>query len=260
MRVLIIEDEELGIERLQKQLKMIDPDIEIAGTATSVKQSVCWLKNNLHPDLILADIELSDGQCFNIFRQVPTFSKVVFVTSFDESAMRVFRYNHFEYLLKPIKKDDLQKVVDETLSLPQHEHSAVNIEQLIGEFKKQEYRRNYRSRLLVKQGNSLMAIETEEIAYLYTDRNFCYLKTWDNETYAILHTLDELEEMLLPTRFSRVSECFIVHARSIAHIHQINGKARLSLIPQSDKEIFVDSEQAEEIAKWKRQAVANTKI
>lgn len=259
MRVLIIEDEELGIERLQKQLKIIDPEIVIAGTATSVKQAVSWLKNNLHPDLILADIELSDGQCFNIFRHVPTYSKVVFVTSFDESAMKVFRFNQFEYLLKPVKKEDLQKIISEASNQPVQEPAAVNIEQLIGEFKKQEYHRNYRNRLLVKQGNSLMAVETEEIAYVYTDRNFSYVKTWDNETYAILHTLDELEEMLVPTRFSRVNPTFIVHARAIAHIHQLNGKARLSLKPQSDKEIMVDSEQAAGIVKWKKQAVANPK-
>lgn len=207
----------------------IDSEVVIAGTAGSVKEAVNWLKQNEQPDVILADIELGDGQCFNIFRQINIISEVVFITSFDESTMRVFKSNNLEYLLKPIKKHDLGRVIQKLRSGSNTSDSRINIEKLIQEFKTQEHHKNYRNRLLVKHGHTILAIETEEIAYIYMDRKFSYVKTWDGETYSIRHSLDELEEMLQPKHFSRINENYIINSRSIAHVHQNNGSVKLIL-------------------------------
>ena len=108
MKVLIIEDEALGVERLTKHLQSIDPEIELVGATGSISASVEWLRKNEQPDLILMDIELSDGQSFDIFQQVEVSSTVIFTTSYDEYALKAFKVNSIDYLLKPVKKEDLE--------------------------------------------------------------------------------------------------------------------------------------------------------
>ncbi|MGB5024793.1 MAG: response regulator, partial [Saprospiraceae bacterium] len=112
MKLLLIEDEELAVKKLQKTLFSVDPDIEIVGTADSIASSVEWLQNNPPPDLILMDIELADGQSFEIFNRIEVNSPVIFTTSYDEYALKAFKVNSIDYLLKPIQKDDLESALD----------------------------------------------------------------------------------------------------------------------------------------------------
>ncbi|RYZ56594.1 MAG: response regulator, partial [Chitinophagaceae bacterium] len=133
MKVLIIEDEELGVERLTKHLNAIDPAIEVVGTTGSITDSVQWLQANPHPDIVLMDIELSDGQSFAIFNEVEIKSTVIFTTSYDEFALKAFKVNSIDYLLKPIKKEDLKNSLDKYHQLRQQyaPSPSVHIETLL---------------------------------------------------------------------------------------------------------------------------------
>src|SRR5690349_1966986 len=112
MKVLIIEDEELAVKKLRKTLLSVDETAEVVNVTDSIRSSVSWLQENPAPDLILMDIELADGQSFEIFDKVEVRSTVIFTTSYDEFALKAFKVNSVDYLLKPIQKEDLQAAID----------------------------------------------------------------------------------------------------------------------------------------------------
>ena len=105
MKIFIVEDEELAVKKLKKTLQTVDEDATVVGEADSIKSSVSWLENNPDPDLILMDIELADGQSFEIFNQTQVKSPVIFITSYDEYALKAFKVNSIDYLLKPVQKE-----------------------------------------------------------------------------------------------------------------------------------------------------------
>lgn len=252
MTVFIIEDEQLGIDRLERQLKEIDASIRIVGTAESIKSSVQWLVQNDPPDLIFMDIELSDGQSFDIFHKTEVKSPIIFTTSYNEFALQAFKVNSVDYLLKPIKKEELRKGIEKFRQLKQQFNSepAFNINQLIEELKQQQLR-SFRSRFLVKQGQRLMTIAIEDIAYFFIDGRLTYLKTWDNRRYVVDYSLDDLLPMLNPDQFHRINRSFIIQVRSIEQVHTyFNGKLKLLLSPEAEKEVLVSREYASTFKEW----------
>jgi two-component system, LytTR family, response regulator LytT len=252
MKVLIIEDEQLGAERLEKQLQEIDAAIEVAGLTDSIKSSVKWLQEHPRPDLIFMDIELADGQSFEIFKQVRVTSPVIFTTSYDEYALRAFKVNSIDYLLKPVKKDDLQAAIAKLQQLRQSvkQDGAIDIETLVQQLRASQPK-NYRSRFLVKQGQRLIAVETEQIAYFFAEERLCFFKTWDRMKYVVDYNLEELEQMLDPGQYYRLNRGFIAHVKSIGQIHNhFNGKLKLELKPETDKEVLVSREKAQEFKDW----------
>ena len=253
MNLLIIEDEPLGVERLVNHLKAIDPAIEIVGNTSSIRSSVEWLQTHPHPDIILMDIELSDGQSFAIFNEVEIRSTVIFTTSYDEYALKAFKVNSIDYLLKPIKREDLKNALDKFLQLKEQYSgkpaAAQQIETLLTELKKQQ--KTYRQRFLVKQGQKLVTVETTDIAYFYAEGRLSFFRTWDKAKYVVDYTLDELEELLDPNQFYRAGRAFIVHLKSIAQIHTyFNSKLKLELTPESDKEVIISREKAGDFKEW----------
>jgi two-component system, LytTR family, response regulator LytT len=254
MKVLIVEDEQLGVERLQKQLHEIDEDINILGNTDSIKASVRWLNENGQPDVIFMDIELADGQSFEIFKQVDITSPVIFTTSYDEYALKAFKVNSVDYLLKPIKKEDLKNALDKLRRLQKEPATTtaagIDIENLVQQLKAVQPK-NYRNRFLVKQGQRLIAIETDQIAYFYSEERLSMFKTWDKHKYIVDYNLEELEAMLDPKDFYRLNRGFIAHVKSIAQIHNyFNGKLKLELKPETDKEVVVSREKAQEFKDW----------
>ena len=251
MKVLIIEDEALGVERLTKHLQSIDPEIELVGATGSISASVEWLRKNEQPDLILMDIELSDGQSFDIFQQVEVSSTVIFTTSYDEYALKAFKVNSIDYLLKPVKKEDLEASLEkfyrlkEKFSLP----VAVDMKSLVRELREQQTRT--RSRFLVKQGQKLISIETSEIAYFFADGRLCYFKTWNRMKYVVDYTMDELEGMLDEQQFFRANRGFILSIRTVRQIYPyFNGKLKLELEPDPQQEVLVSRDKANSFKEW----------
>lgn len=256
MKVLIIEDEELAVKKLRKTLNAVDESAEVVGVADSIRSSVNWLQNNPSPDIILMDIELCDGQSFEIFDKVDVKSTVIFTTSYDEFALKAFKVNSVDYLLKPVQKDDLHVAIEKykklkTLYKDANESPVFNIENLVKELQQKMQGKEYRKRFLVKQAQKLVSIETDQIAYFYSDGRLNFFKTFDNKKFVVDYTMDELEEMLDPEKYFRISRSFYVSINSVDQIHDYFGnRLMLYLKPQVDKEALVSRERVSDFKRW----------
>lgn len=256
MKVLIVEDEELAVEKLQLMIFAIEKDVEIVGTTGSIKKTVEWLQTNAQPDIILMDIELSDGHSFEIFNQVEVESPVIFTTSYHEYAIKAFKVNSIDYLLKPIQKTDLKLALDKYRKLQltnksEGTASAANIQLLLEELQSKAGSKEYRRRFLVKQGQKQMPVEVENIAYFYIFDRALFLKTLDNRKFIIDYTLDEIEQMLAPTEFFRINRSVIVSIKSITQLHDyFNSRLVVTLQPSFEEKTIVSREKVNDFKKW----------
>jgi DNA-binding LytR/AlgR family response regulator len=253
LRILIIEDEPLGLERLQRHIHSIDPAIEIAGATDSVKSSVSWLRSNESPDLILMDIDLGDGQSFDIFQQVTVNSRIIFIASYDEYALKAFRMNGIDYLLKPVRMSDLKERLDIFRSNGFHRESKsnINIDSLVKELQHQLLPKEFRQRFLVRHGKKLVCVENHEISYFFTDGRSVYIRTSDKRRLLIDHSLEELRYMLNPQQYFYIQGSHIVSVDSIYSIHDYSkGRLQIHLRPSEEKKVIIEKEQVQEFKAW----------
>lgn len=251
MKVLIIEDEELAVRKLEKTIAVVDKTIEVVGVADSIQASVDWLMNNPSPDLILMDIELSDGQSFEIFNLAEVKSPVIFTTSYDEYALKAFKVNSIDYLLKPIQKDELKQAIEKFRSNYADKKQAGELEDIIRELQQKLQPKEYRKRFLVKNGTKLVSVDVEEIAYFYSDGRVNFFKTRDNKKFIVDYTMEELEDMLDPKAYFRTSRSFFVSVGSIEKIEDYFGnRLILQLRPGVDKEALVSREKVTDFKVW----------
>lgn len=257
MKVFIVEDEDLAVKKITKTLASVDADAEVVGVADSIIAAVNWLQDNPAPDLILMDIELSDGQSFEIFNRVAIKSPVIFTTSYDEYALKAFKVNSVDYLLKPIQKEDLAAALEKLGNLKSiYQQSnqpapAVSIDSLVKELQQKLQPREYRKRFLVRHAQKLVSIDTDEIAYFFSDGRLNFFKTYDNRKFVVDYTMDELEEMLDPNKYFRISRSFFISVNSVDQIHDYFGnRLLLHLKPAVDKESIVSREKVTEFKKW----------
>ena len=257
MKILIVEDEELAVKKLQKTLAGVAADAEVVGITDSIKTTVEWINENPAPDLILMDIELSDGQSFEIFSRVTLKSAVVFTTSYDEFALKAFKVNSIDYLLKPIQKEDLQaalqkyKQMKSLYNKPETPAPDLNMESLVKELRQKLQPKEYRKRFLVKNAQKLVSIEVDDIAYFFSDGRLNFFKTTDNKKFVVDYTMDELEEMLDPDKYFRISRSFYISVDSVDQIHDYFGnRLLLHVRPEVDKEAIVSREKVAEFKKW----------
>ena len=185
MKILIVEDEDLAVKKLKKTLMSVDETATVVGEADSIKSTVQWLQDNPSPDLILMDIELADGQSFEIFNHVQVKSPVIFITSYDEYALKAFKVNSVDYLLKPVQKEDLHAALDKYKEMKkmytkESATSQVMIEDLVKELQQKLQTKEFRKRFLVKLGQKLVSVEVEDIAYFFSDGRLNFFKTFDN--------------------------------------------------------------------------------
>ena len=256
MKILIVEDEELAVKKLQKTLAGVEESADVVGVTDSIKSTVEWLQTNQQPDLILMDIELADGQSFEVFNLVPVKAPVIFTTSYDEYALKAFKVNSIDYLLKPIQKEELQAALDKFKQTKPGNANGdakadVNIDNLIKELQQKLQPKEFRKRFLVKHAQKLVSIEVDEIAYFYSDGRLNFFKTTDNKKFVVDYTMDELEEMLNPEKYFRISRSFYVSIDSIDQIHDYFGnRLLLHLKPTVDKEVLVSREKVMDFKKW----------
>lgn len=250
MNILIVEDEELAVKKLQKTLTAVAADSHVVGITDSIRSSVEWLRNNPPPDLILMDIELADGQSFSIFDAVDVKAPVIFTTSYDEYALKAFKVNSIDYLLKPVQKEDLEAALHKFRSLKKAD-APVDIENLVQVLQQKLQPKEYRKRFLVKNGQKLVSVDVQDIAYFYSDGRLNFFKTFENKKFVIDYTMDELEEMLDPDRYFRISRPFFITAESIEKIDEYFGhRLILQLKPPIDKEVLISREKVSDFKKW----------
>jgi len=251
MNILIVEDEELAVKKLQKTLAAADETAKVIGVSDSIKSTVEWLRQNPQPDLILMDIELADGQSFEIFNLTEVKSPVIFTTSYDEYALKAFKVNSVDYLLKPIQKEELEAALNKFRKLKGENRTDLSIDNLVRELQQKLQPKEFRKRFLVKHAQKLVSIEVEEIAYFYSDGRLNFFKTEDNKKYVVDYTMDELEEMLDPEKYFRISRSFYVSVNCIDKIEDYFGnRLILQLKPAVDKEALVSREKVTDFKKW----------
>ena len=256
MKILIVEDEELAVRKLKNTLSNVDDSTEIVGVTDSIQSTVDWLKDNPSPDLILMDIELSDGQSFEVFNLIEVKSPVIFTTSYDEYALKAFKVNSVDYLLKPVQKEELEAALNKYRLLhgsngTKSAQGNISIDNLLKELQQKLQPKEYRKRILVKQGQRLVSVDIEEIVYFFSDGRLNFFKTSDNRKFVVDYTMDELEEMLDPEKFFRISRSFYVSVHCIEKIDDYFGnRLILSLRPASEKEVLVSRERVSEFKKW----------
>ena len=255
MNILIVEDEELAVKKLQKTLASVESEANVVGVTESIESTVDWLNNNPTPDLILMDIELSDGQSFEIFSRYDVKSAVVFTTSYDEYALKAFKVNSIDYLLKPIQQDELALALNKFRQIKNMYNTPAtpefNMESLVKELRQKLQPKEFRKRFLVKHAQKLVSIEVEEIAYFFSDGRLNFFKTYDNRKFVVDYTMDELEDMLDPDRYFRISRSFYISVESVDQIHEYFGnRLLLHLKPAVDKEAVVSREKVSDFKKW----------
>jgi DNA-binding LytR/AlgR family response regulator len=247
MKVLIIEDEEPSVKRLSKLLKEIEPLIEIAGNCDSVKSSVEWLKTNPKADIILMDIQLADGLSFDIFKSVKIDTPVIFITAYDEYALKAFKVNSIDYLLKPIKKEELGAALAKYKNIKSAELPVKDLLEMMNDPKAESFQK----RFVVHYGQNIKVITIEEISYFYTEDKIIFLCTKDVKRYSIDFNLDQLESMLDPSVFFRINRQFIINIDAIARMTTYpKSRVKIELNPPAPHETVTSSERSPEFKKW----------
>lgn len=250
MKVLIIEDEAPAFRRLEKILLEIDSNIEIVEVLDSVEETVKWMKNHDRPDLTLMDIQISDGISFQIFDQIDVKCPVIFTTAFDEYLLKAFKVNSIDYLLKPIKKEDLERSLEKYRNLQANFNgNGLDMSALLSQINLSETK--YKSRFLVKQGDKMLAIRSEDIVCFQSKHGVVHINTKNDKTYLSDFTLDELSVQLEPSIFFRANRQFIVNADYINTVHKhFKGKLMVEMDHFLDDQILVSSEKATTFKQW----------
>jgi len=247
-KALIIEDEKPAARRLQKMLAELDESIEIIDVIDSVEDAVTWFKNYQHPSLVFMDIQLADGLSFSIFDKVKIEAPIIFTTAYDEYAIKAFKVNSIDYLLKPIEKESLETAWQKFKSLKRNKEIAV--EELIKSINK-EKEAKFKERFLIKLGDNYTYCNICDVAYFTSDSGFTQLTTWDKNNYIIDEKLDSLEKVLAPNDFFRINRKFIIHSKSISKISSyFNSRLILQLKPTSETDVIVARDRVGNFKNW----------
>ncbi|TDE02392.1 LytR/AlgR family response regulator transcription factor [Flavobacterium hiemivividum] len=249
MKTIIIEDEKPAARLLQRKLEKLK--IEVGVMLHSVEEAVAWFSNNEHPDLIFLDIQLSDGLSFEIFEKVEIKSAVIFTTAYDEFALRAFKLNSVDYLLKPIDEDDLELAISKFKErLPKNEKLQLDFEQ-IKKMLSNPFDKEYKKRFTVKIGQHLKVISLDEIECFFSENKGTYIHTFDNRNYLIESTLEFLEQELDPKYFYRISRKFIIPIQAIKEIViYSNSRLKVILPTYCDDEVVVSREKVADFKVW----------
>ncbi|OXB02184.1 DNA-binding response regulator [Flavobacterium oncorhynchi] len=253
MTTLIIEDEKPAARLLQRKLEKLD--ITVKTMLHSVEESLHWFTNNEHPDLIFLDIQLSDGLSFEIFEKINIQSAIIFTTAYDEYALKAFKLNSIDYLLKPIDEDDLEAaVVKYKARMPKADERNHNLQldfEQIRQMLSNPFEKSYKKRFTVKIGQHLKVITTEEIECFFSENKGTYIHTFDNRNYLIDSTLEILEQELDKKDFFRVSRKFIVPLQAIKEIQvYTNSRLKVILPTYKEDEVIVSREKVQDFKAW----------
>lgn len=247
MKVVIIEDETLAAERLEKMLKESVLDITIVAEITSVESSVAWLKEN-SVDLIFLDIQLTDGLSFSIFDGIEVKTPIIFTTAYDQYAIKAFELNSISYLLKPIKKRDLENSLQKYQSLKSA--YSIDFEALLSTIKGKG---EYKKRFLVQIADKYKKVETGDIAYFFALEKSVFFRTTERQTYPLDITLDQVEKVIDPELFFRINRKYIVNINAISNmISWSKRRIKVELRPAMDDNVdtIVSMERYSEFKKW----------
>jgi len=248
MNVVIIEDERLAADRLEELLKEIDSSIAVSARLVSVEQSVAWLRAHT-PDLIFLDIYLSDGLSFSIFDAIDVASPIVFTTAYDQYAIRAFKVNSIDYLLKPIRAEELRSALRKFRTVTAS--NRLDMEEVIRTIRDKDD--GYKKRFLVQFAGRIRKVQAEEIAYFFAMEKSVFLTTFENKVYPVDFTLDALEPIMDPSSFFRINRKMIVSFDAIrSMVPYSRSRIKIELHPSEPAgvEALVSVERSGAFKRW----------
>ncbi|MGE5109008.1 MAG: LytR/AlgR family response regulator transcription factor [Sphingobacteriales bacterium] len=249
MHILIIEDEEAAVKRLQKLLKETEPGWTVVDSLVSIKSSIEWFKKNPMPDLVLMDVHLADGISFEILKQATIDCPVIFITAYDQYALEAFKLNTIDYLLKPVKKEDFLNAVNKFKKHQPQPSPKLDIEKIISSF--QSAQQEFKKRFVVRYGDHIKTINTEDASYFYTEARANFMVTKDTRRYVIDYNLDQLETLLDPKIFFRINRQFIIGIHSLDEMLTYSkSRVMIKLNPPCKIETIVSTERSGEFKQW----------
>jgi two-component system LytT family response regulator len=250
IRVLLLEDEEPAARRLQKLLTELKEPMQIVAVLESISKAKEWLRQNQEPDLMLVDIQLADGISFELFKEQNVNSQLIFTTAYNEYALQAFKLNSVDYLLKPVKKEELHNAIAKFKKQKEKEQPPLDFSSLL-KVMQQPAAEKYKERFIMRYGEHIKTVETNDAAYFYTEARANFLVTYDAKRYVIDFNLDQLEGMLNPARFFRINRQFIISLQSIEEMTAwTKARVLIKLKPASKHETIVSTERAADFKKW----------
>lgn len=248
MKALIIEDEILAAQSLQKLITEVSPDTEVIATLQSIEESVAWFDENPMPDLVFMDIHLADGSSFAIFEKTQISCPIIFTTAYDEYALKAFEVSSIDYLLKPINRNDLERAMNKYKSLVKDNGNNEALESFLRQI---GMNKSYKSCFLVPERDKLIPLATANIAYIYIDIKTVKAIALDEHVYYMNQTLDEIMNQLNPDDFFRANRQFIVSRKAIKDITiWIGNKLSLNLSVKVPEKIIISKAKVAEFKTW----------
>ena len=248
MKVLIVEDEVMAQKSLIRTLTQNFPDMEIVGTTGSVKSTVNWLDTpGNSADVRFMDVELSDGICFEIFRQREVKAKVIMTTAYDSYAIKAFEAGSIDYLLKPIDPTALKRAVARC----RMSGGGIDVESLLNAIGNNGPKKEYKERYIIRFNDRIIPLQTDNIAYVYSEEKTNWLVTFDDEKYIIDSSLDVIGEELDPEKFFRISRGCIVSLKAIVSIiKQVGSRLKITAKPEANFEMTVSRSRVDDFLQW----------
>ena len=246
MKAIIIEDEIIAAQNLQRLIAQINRNIEVITVLKSISASVRWFSANPNPDLVFMDIHLSDGSSFTIFEKVKITAPVIFTTAYDEYALKAFEVNSIDYLLKPINIKELERAIDKFSRFSSNEEM---IAQMLTLFKKEK--KDYKSIFLIPHKDKYIPLSVNDIAYIYAENKMAKIVTFDNRTIHEFSSLDEIQRQIDPDKFFRASRQFIISHKAIKDISAwFDSKLSINLTVETPEKVIISRARASEFKDW----------
>lgn len=250
MKVVIIEDEAFAADALEKIVLDLMPETKVMDRLESIEEAVEYFNLHSQPDLIFCDIHLSDGSSFEIFRQIESKTPVIFTTAYNEYAIEAFKVNSIDYLLKPLKKEEVAKAIKKYEELQKDEISlgVENLRNLLQTSSKEE---EVKSRFMVKSGQTIKTIPSDKVAYFLAEEGVVLLYTFDGKRYVVNYTLDQLDDQLEAKKFFRVNRQLITNIKAVSEVSPyFKGRLHLTLDPPLVAEQIISSSKASAFKQW----------
>ena len=248
MKILILEDEQPGAMRLMRLLTDIDTSFTVEGPLTNIKDAIAFFQSGKAPDLILADIRLADGLSFDALKYAPASVPIIFTTAYDEYAVKAFKFNSFDYLLKPIDAEELEAAIEKAIAAGKN-YTDNNIQQFFEALQKNHY--HYRERFLLPYRDGYKTIRVSDINHIETENKTVYLRLNNGTSEAVNMSMDELEQQLNPDCFFRANRQYIINVEHVLFIGNFfGGKLIVRLKGYPDTRITVSKEKAQRLKEW----------
>ena len=251
MKVLIIEDETAAARNLQSMLEALEPDIEVVGITESIIDTVEWFAENDTPDIVFMDIHIADGESFRIFDSIEITAPIIFTTAYDQYALEAFKVNSIDYLLKPLKEEELQRALDKWRRITNHERNEYHnrIDSMVAEQRKSN------ETFLVHVKDKIVPLQATDVAYFYTSNERVTAHLFDGVAYPIDKTLEALQASLSEHNFFRANRQFIVSRKAVKDISVWFGsRLSLNLTVEIPERIVISKARVPEFKRWLTEA------